>query len=148
MHCLFKYYLNDLFIEPPGAPHLPKFKLVDIYAKGTEGNVKEAIVKSFCNSSRKLWIVIGITAFGMGFDCPSVRQIIFCDPPFVIYIQQTGWGSRQRFLPVYLCTTQMLTIAGHQGKWWNTAIILTYTEEKSFLTSQILRNSVIYNGHI
>ena len=101
--CLFKYYLRDLFIEPPGAPNLPKFKLVDIYAKGTEGNVKEAIVKSFCNSSRKLRIVIGTTAFGMGFDCPSVRQIIFCDPPFVIYIQQTdGDRGRDSFLCIYV----------------------------------------------
>ena len=39
-------------------------------------------------------------------------------------------------------------IAGHQSKWLKTAIILTYAEEKSFLTSQILRNSVIYNDHI
>ena len=41
---LFKYYLRDLFMEPPGVPNLSNFRLVDIYAKCTEGNVKEAIV--------------------------------------------------------------------------------------------------------
>ena len=75
-----------LEIEPRGAPNLPKFRLVDIYAKGTEGNVREATVESFCNSSRKLRIVIGTTAFGMGLDCPNVWQIILWDPPFVAYI--------------------------------------------------------------
>ena len=37
MYCLFKYYLRDLFTEPPGAPNLPKFRLVDMYTKCTKG---------------------------------------------------------------------------------------------------------------
>ena len=35
MYRLFKYYLRDLFTEPPGAPNLPKFRLVDMYTKCT-----------------------------------------------------------------------------------------------------------------
>ena len=112
-------------------------------------NVQKGMWKrwlSFCNSSGKLQIVIGTTGFEMGLDCPNVRQIIFWGPLSVVYIQQKGWGGRDGLLSCALSTTQMLAIDGHQSKWWNTAIILTYAEEKSFL--QILRNSVIYNGHI
>ena len=79
---------------------------MDIYAKCTEGNVKEAIVESFCNSSGKLRIVIGTTAFGMGLDCPNVRQIILWGPPSVVYIQQTGWRGRDGLLSCALSTTQ------------------------------------------
>ena len=109
----FKHYLRDLFMEPPGVPNLPNFRLVDIYAKCTEGNVKEV---SFCNSSGKLQIVIGTTGFEMGLDCPNVRQIIFWGPLSVVYIQQTGWGGRDWLLSCALSTTQMLAIDGHQSK--------------------------------
>ena len=102
-----------IYINPPGTPHLPKFRLVDICA---EGNLKKAIVESSCNSSRKLQIVIGTTAFGMGLDCPNVRQIIYWGPLFVVYIQQMGWEAEMGFFLVYLCTTQMLTIDGCQSK--------------------------------
>ena len=118
MYHLFKYYLRDLFTELPGAPNLPKFRLVDMYTKCTEGDVKEAIVESFCNSSGKLRIVIGTIAFGMGLDCPNVRQIILWGPPldFESFIQQTGREAEMGFFHVHLHTTQMLTIDGRQSK--------------------------------
>ena len=38
MYRLFKYYLRDLFTEPPEAPNLPKFRLVDMYTKCERDN--------------------------------------------------------------------------------------------------------------
>ena len=70
MYRLFKYYLRDLFTEPPGASNLPKFRLVDMYTKCTEGDVKEGIVESFCNSSGKLRIIIGTYRIWNGARLP------------------------------------------------------------------------------
>lgn len=41
MYRLFKYILQHSFMEPHGVPNLVKFRLVDIYTKCTEGDVKE-----------------------------------------------------------------------------------------------------------
>ena len=113
MYRLFKYYLRDLFTEPPGAPNLPKFRLVDMYTKCTEGDVKEAIVESFCNSNGKLYIIIGTIAFGMGLDYPNLRQIILWGPPsdFELFIQQTGRGGRDELLS---CALKYYTDADHR----------------------------------
>ena len=51
MYWLFKYFLKEEFTDPPQAPNLAKYRLVDMYTKCTEGNVKEAIVRLFCNPS-------------------------------------------------------------------------------------------------
>jgi len=89
MYHLFKYILQHSFMEPPRVPNLVKFRLVNIYTKCTEGDVKEAIVESFCNPSGNLRIVIGTIAFAMGLEC---SHIILWGPPsdFESFIQQTG----------------------------------------------------------
>ena len=134
MYRLFKYYLRDLFTEPPGAPNLPKFRLVDMYTKCTEGDVKEAIVESFCNSSGKLRIVIGTIAFGMGLDCPNVRQIILWGPPsdFESFIQQTGRGGRDGLLS---CALRYYTDADHR---WASEQMMEYCRHASICRRKTL----------
>ena len=62
----------------------------------TTKNVKKAILKSFCNVTGKLHVVVATIAFGMGLDCPNVRRIIHWGPPSDLegYIQETGHGGR------------------------------------------------------
>ena len=64
-----------MFTEPPGAPDLPTFRLVVMYMSYTEQAVKEEVIRAF-TSETNLRIVATTVAFGMGIDCPSVRQVV------------------------------------------------------------------------
>uniref|UniRef100_A0A1X7TUI7 DNA 3'-5' helicase n=1 Tax=Amphimedon queenslandica TaxID=400682 RepID=A0A1X7TUI7_AMPQE len=39
------------------------------------------VITSLCNTKSPLRIVVTTTAFGIGIDCPSIRQIICYKPP-------------------------------------------------------------------
>ena len=97
---LFQQYLNENFTDPPGAPNLVKYRLVDMYTKCTEPVIKEEIVSCFSNPNGKLCIVVAKIAFGMGFDCPNVRQILHrgAANDFESYIQETGRCDRDGYL--------------------------------------------------
>ena len=100
MYSLFRYYLREGFTEPHGSRDLAKNRLVDMYCKCTEADIKETIIRSFCEPNGKLRIVIATIAFGMGLDCPDVRQVILWGPPSDLeaMIQQTGRGGRDGHL--------------------------------------------------
>ena len=137
MYRLFKYYLKHSFTEPPGAPNLVKFRLVDMYTKCTEGDVKEAIVESFCNPGGNLRIVIGTVAFGMGLDCPNVRQIILWGPPsdFESFIQQTGRAGRDGLLA---CALAYYTDADHR---WTSEKMMEFCH-----LSDMCRRKTLFSG--
>ena len=67
-----------------------------MYHSCTDTIVKDSIAKLFVKASH-LRVVIATVAFGMGIDCPDVRQIIHVDPPDDIeaYIQETGHDRKQ-----------------------------------------------------
>lgn len=95
---LYLYFRRELgaeFFEPPGAPDLPQFRLIDMYTSCTEVAVKEEIIKEFTSKSN-LRIVIATIAFGMGIDCHNVRQVIHLGPPCDLesYVQETGRAGR------------------------------------------------------
>jgi len=123
------YLLNHL--ELPISPSLGWWTCIQNVQKG---DVKEAIVESFCNSSGKLPIVIGTIAFGMGLDCPSVRQIILWGPPsdFESFIQQTGWGGRDGLLS---CALVYYTDADHR---WASEQMMKYCHRTDICRRKIL----------
>ena len=47
MYGLFEQYLSDSFTDPPGAPNIVRYRLVDMYTRCTESVIKEEIVSSF-----------------------------------------------------------------------------------------------------
>jgi ATP-dependent DNA helicase RecQ len=91
----FRQKLGPGFTEPPGAPDLAQFRLVDMYTHCTCQSVKDTILAQFTVSS-PLRIVVATVAFGMGVDCPDVRQVIHWGVPedAETYVQETGRAGR------------------------------------------------------
>ena len=89
----FKSELRENSTFPQGAPNLAKYRIVDMYTvRCTELAVKEAILHSFCHLDGTLCIVIATIAFGMGLDCPDIREVIHWGPSSDVesYVQETG----------------------------------------------------------
>ena len=95
LYTFFKTKLKGSFTEPENAPDLPQFRMVDMYHSQTDPVVKESIVASFRRSTH-LRVVVATVAFGMGIDCPDVRQVIHVGPPDDLesYVQETGRAGR------------------------------------------------------
>ena len=66
-----------------------------MYTHCTHETVKDQILAQFTSSS-SLRVVIATIAFGMGINCPDVRQIIHWVIPddAKMYMQQTGRAVR------------------------------------------------------
>lgn len=99
MYSMFKQSLNTEFTDPPNAPDLVKYRVVDMYTKCTEASIKEDIIMQFSKCDSTLRIIIATIAFGMGLDCPDVRQIFHWGASNDIesYIQETGRCGRDGY---------------------------------------------------
>lgn len=51
LYLYFRRYLGIKFTDPPGAPDMPRFRLVDMYIGCTETAVKDELVHMFCRES-------------------------------------------------------------------------------------------------
>jgi ATP-dependent DNA helicase RecQ len=101
-----KFLENDL-TEPPGYPDsIPELRLVDCYTGCTEDHVRATILKQFSKDSC-LRLVIATIAFGIGIDCPEIRQVIHFGIPQNVetYAQQTGRAGRDGKLS---CCTMLI----------------------------------------
>ena len=106
---LYMYFRQELgadFTEPSGAPDMTRFRLIDMYMSCTEPSVKEEIIRAFTRQST-LRIVIATISFGMGIDCPDVREVIHMGSPSDVeaYVQETGRAGRDGLpaLALLLC---------------------------------------------
>ncbi|SMN01812.1 ATP-dependent DNA helicase RecS (RecQ family) [uncultured Candidatus Thioglobus sp.] len=92
----FRSGLGECFTEPVDAPDLSRFRLVEMFSSCTPDSVRRQIIKSFCTPSASLRVVCATIAFGMGVDCPDVRQVITFGIPEDVetYIQQIGRAGR------------------------------------------------------
>lgn len=95
LYMFFKESLKEKFVFPISAPDLPRFRLVDMYTSCTDPSIKDTILTLFTKSDTPR-ILIATIAFGMGIDCPNVRQVIHFGAPCDIesYVQETGRAGR------------------------------------------------------
>ena len=119
MYSMFRQQLGAHFTNPEGAVNLVKYRLVDMFSKCTETQVKNEIVTAFVNPASNLRVVIATVAFGMGLDCPCVRQIIHWGPSQDVdmYVQERGRAGRDGLL-------FMVNLFWRQSDQMNTAITM------------------------
>ena len=96
LYVFFQTQQGHDFCYPCDAPNLSKFRLVDMFTLCTELGVKNQILESFTSSNATLRVVIATIAFGLGVDCPDIRQIMHLGPPEDVeaYLQATGRAGR------------------------------------------------------
>ena len=96
---VYETFLNVMgsnITEPPGAPNLSCYRLVDMYTSVTSIPVKDNIEHAMKESDGTLRVLACTTAFGMGVDCKGVKTVLHWGPPNDIkaYIQEVGQGGR------------------------------------------------------
>uniref|UniRef100_A0A1X7TUQ3 DNA 3'-5' helicase n=1 Tax=Amphimedon queenslandica TaxID=400682 RepID=A0A1X7TUQ3_AMPQE len=88
--------MRPYFTNPRGTlSDVVEARLVDMFFKGTDEDIKKKIIASFTKSSN-LQIVICTEAFGMGINCHNVQLVIHYSVPSdpETYNQQIGRAGR------------------------------------------------------
>ena len=142
LYLYFKRQLGMEFTEPPGAPDLPRFRLVDMYMSCTEQVVKEEIVRGFTHKST-LCTLFATVAFGMGIDCPAVREVIHLGPPDDLesYVQETGRAESDG-----LPSIALLLLKSGSNRHINTSM-LVYTQNCTECRRDVLFSNFDMHSH-
>jgi len=95
IHSNFLHSLGKSCAEPEGSPNYVKYRVLDLYSHCTHLSVKEKLINQFTSSS-PLGLIIATSAFGIGLDCPDVRQVIHWGVPEddEMYIQDSRRAGR------------------------------------------------------
>ena len=95
MYLYFKKELGGEFTEPRNAPDLAKFRMVEMFLSVTDPTHKNTIISMFTSESQ-LRVVIATIAFGMGVDCPDIREVVHVGLPddAESYVQESGRAGR------------------------------------------------------
>ena len=86
--------LKGDFTKPPNSPTtVSELRLVEMFTSCVDEEVKSQIITSFTSDQYPLRLVVATVAFGMGLDCPDVRQVIHLGAPddTESYTVKTKW---------------------------------------------------------
>ena len=133
----FKFSLGKEYVHPIRSPDYVNYRVVDMFTHCTHITVKRKIIHQFTTPS-PLRIVIATIAFGMGMNCPDIRQIIHWGVPedAEAYVQESGRAGRdgKRCLAIILKTARDL------DKRRTSKQMIEYCHNKSMLC----RRSILY----
>ena len=96
LYMYFKMCMGAYFTNSPGSSsEVVEARLVDMFFKGTDEDIKKKIIACFTKKSN-LRIVIRSDAFGMGINCHDVQLVIHHGVPSdpETYIQQIRRAGR------------------------------------------------------
>lgn len=97
LYTFFKNSFKQNMLDPCDAPDLAKFRVVDMFHRYTDPEIKTSIISGFtADTNSPLRIVIATVAFGLGIDCSGVHHVIHIGPQddTESYIQETGRCGR------------------------------------------------------
>lgn len=71
-------------------------RLVNIYTNISDDMSKSSILKSFSDINGSLRVLVATVAFGLGVNCPNIREVIHFRAPasMLDYIQESGRAGR------------------------------------------------------
>jgi len=72
-----KKIMGKNITDPPGALYngIVHFRLFDVFTAVSSLQMREILLKEFCTSGSRLWLLISTTALGMGVDCPDIDRM-------------------------------------------------------------------------
>ena len=98
LHQHFRFTLGEHILKPPGSPDYVMYRVVDMFTHCTHSAVKKKIIEQFTTAESPLRVIIATIAFGMGMNCPDIRQIIHWGLPqdAEAYVQESGRAGRDK----------------------------------------------------
>ena len=127
IHHYFQSTLGSYYTEPRGSPNFVFNRVVDMYTHCTHPTVKDKLLQQFTKPSC-LRVMIATIAFGLGINCPDVRQIVHWGVPedAEVYVQESGRAGRDGQLA---CTVIMKTKRDLNSKYVSKQMIQYCTNE-------------------
>ena len=115
-----------------------------MYCKCTEVNVKESIIQNFCDPKGSVRVIIATIAFGMGLDCPDVRQTVLWGAPsdMETMIQQQEEQAGMVSYPVHYCYTVSVTYTLSLSQCNNSVKVLIYVEGTCYFAGMTSMNTL------
>ena len=137
IHHYFQSTLGSYYTEPRGSPNFVFNRVVDMYTHCTHPTVKDKLLQQFTKPSC-LRVMIATIAFGLGINCPDVRQIVHWGVPedAEVYVQESGRAGRDGQLA---CTVIMKTKRDLNSKYVSKPMIQYCANE-----SLLCRRTILY----